>query len=65
MKIVEKWVDENFDRKYFNIKEIDFKHPTLKLTDKNGQSIIVRQEDNNHIRVVGSGLDERYFVPTK
>lgn len=65
MNIIKQWIHENFDTKYFEIEEIDFKNPTLKLTDENGQAIIVRQEDGNHIRVVGSGLDERYFVPPK
>lgn len=65
MNIVKQWVNENFDTQYFEIKEVDFKDPTLKLTDENGQSIIVRQENENHVRVVGSGLDERHFVPPK
>lgn len=65
MNIVKQWVNENFDTQYFKIEEVDFKNPTLKLTDENGQSVIVRQEDENHIRVVGSGLDERHFVPPK
>lgn len=65
MNIVQQWIDENFDTQYFKIEEVDFKNPTLKLTDKNGESIIVCQEDENHIRVVGSGLDERHFVAPK
>lgn len=65
MNIVKQWIEENFDTQYFEIEEVDFKNPTLKLTDENGQSIIVRQEDGNHIRVVGSGLDERHFVTPK
>lgn len=65
MNIVKQWIDENFDTQHFEIEEVDFKNPTLKLTDENGYSIIVRQEDGNHIRVVGSGLDERHFVPPK
>lgn len=65
MNIVKQWIRENFDTQYFEIVEVDFKKTTLKLTDENGQSIIVRQEDENHIRVVGSGLDERHFVSPK
>lgn len=65
MNIVKQWIRENFDTQHFEIEEVDFKNPTLKLTDENGQSIIVRQEDGNHIRVVGSGLDERNFMPPK
>jgi len=65
MNIVKQWIDENFDTQYFKIEEVDFENPTLKLTDENGKSIIVRQEDGNHIRVVGSGLDERHFVTPK
>ncbi len=65
MNIVKQWIRENFDTQYFEIVEVDFKKTTLKLTDENGQSIIVRQEDENHIRVVGSGLDQRHFVTPK
>jgi len=65
MNIVKQWIDENFDTQHFEIEEVDFKNPTLKLTDENGQSIIVRQEDGNHIRVVGSGLNERHFMTPK
>lgn len=42
MNIAKQWIDENFETQHFEIEEVDFKNPTLKMTDKNGQSIIVR-----------------------